>query len=229
MRPYANGVYHDFAWRGWWDFGTGALGDMACHTFNMPYMGLDLADPTSIQATCTGHNGDTYPQSSQIEFQFPSNEWRGECKVVWYDGGNLPSTDLLLGLAEFKLSGKTPRGAIIVGEKGSLYSWGDYAQEWMLLPEGEHGNVPDIEYEKSPGHFTEFHQAITGEREAARSNIQDYSGRLTETILLGNLAVWAAATGEGPKIEWDAANLEATNAPEVSHIIRRDYRDGYSV
>ena len=99
-------------------------------------MGLDLADPTSIQATCTGHNGDTYPQSSQIEFHFPSNEWRGDCKVVWYDGGNLPSTDLLLGLSEFKLSGKTARGAIIVGEKGSLYSWGDYAQEWMLLPEG---------------------------------------------------------------------------------------------
>jgi predicted dehydrogenase len=230
MRPYADGVYHPFAWRGWWDFGTGALGDMACHTFNMPFMGLGLANPTTIQATCSGHNKDSYPQSSQIEFLFPSNDWRGECKVVWYDGGNLPSTDLLLGsMDEFKKSGRTPSGAVIVGEKGSLYSWGDYGENWMLLPEGEHTNVPDVEFEKSPGHFTEFHQSITGERKRAMSNIDGYSGPLTETILLGNLAVWTAADGQGKKIEWDAEKLEATNAPEVADIIRRDYREGWSV
>lgn len=229
MRPYAKGAYHDFAWRGWWDFGTGALGDMACHTFNMPFMALDLADPTSIQATCSGHNRDSYPQSSQIDFEFPANDWRGACKVVWYDGGNLPSTDLLLGLTEYKKTGRSPSGAVIVGEKGSLYSWGDYGEDWMLLPDGEHTNVPDVEFEKSPGHFTEFHQAITGEREKAVSNIQDYSGRLTETILLGNLAVWTAADGQGKKIAWNAETLEATNAPEVATIIRREYRSGYSV
>ena len=70
-RPYANG-YHPFAWRGWWDFGTGALGDMACHTVNMPYMALDLRDPISIQAECSGHNRDSYPKWSIITFEFPA-------------------------------------------------------------------------------------------------------------------------------------------------------------
>ncbi len=93
MRPYAKGAYHDFAWRGWWDFGTGALGDMACHTFNMPYMGLDLKDPVAIQATCSGHNRDSYPQSSEITFEFPANDWRGPVMVKWYDGGNLPPNE----------------------------------------------------------------------------------------------------------------------------------------
>jgi len=230
MRPYAKGAYHDFAWRGWWDFGTGALGDMACHTFNMPFMALDLADPTTIQATCSGHNRDSYPQSSEIQFDFPANDWRGACKVVWYDGGNVPSTDLLLGsLDAYKLTGKSPRGAVIVGEKGSLYSWGDYGENWMLLPEGEHTNVPDVEFEKSPGHFTEFHQSITGERDRAVSNIEGYSGRLTETILLGTLAVWTAADGQGKKIEWDAATLTATNAPEVMNVVHREYRKGWTL
>lgn len=232
MRPYAKGAYHDFAWRGWWDFGTGALGDMACHTFNMPFMALGLANPTSIQANCTGHNRDSYPQSSTINFMFPANDWRGECKVVWYDGGdgtNVPPIELLPGIAEFKKSGRTPSGAIIVGEKGTLYSWGDYGENWMLLPEGEHTNVPDVEFEKSPGHFTEFHQSITGERKRAMSNIEGYSGPLTETILLGNLAVWAAADGQGKLIEWDAEKLEATNAPEVAGVVRREYREGFTV
>lgn len=88
----------------------------------------------------------------------------------------------------------------------------------MLLPEGEN-EVPDLDYEESPGHFTEFHQSITGERKRATSNFENYAGPLTETILLGNLAVWAAADGEGKKIEWDAEKLEPTNAPEVAHVV----------
>jgi predicted dehydrogenase len=229
LRPYAEGVYHDFAWRGWWDFGTGALGDMACHTFNMPYMGLDLADPVSIQATCTGHNGDSYPQKSEITFEFPSNEQRGPVKVVWYDGGNLPSADLIFG-KEFKGGGKSPRGAIIKGDKATLYSWNDYAEEFVMYDtDGNEMKPPEVAYEKSPGHFTEFHQSITGERKRATSNFEGYAGKLTETILLGNLAVWMAATGEGPKVEWNAADLTSPNHPIVASIVKRDYRDGWEV
>ncbi len=229
MRPFAKGAYHDFAWRGWWDFGTGALGDMACHTFNMPYMGLDLKDPVSVQATCTGHNGDSYPQSAEITFEFPAIDWRGPVLVKWYDGGNLPPTSLIHG-RELKKSGRSPSGAIIKGDKATLYSWGDYADEFVMIdPDGNDVPLPQVEFEESPGHYEEFHQSITGERRRAVSNFEDYSGKLTETILLGNLGVWAAASGEGKKVLWDAAKLEATNAPEVAKVIRREYRDGYEV
>lgn len=224
-RPYAPG-YHPFSWRGWWDFGTGALGDMACHTVNMPFMGLDLANPTSVQAESSGHNRDSYPQSSKIRFEFPANGNRPAIPMTWYDGGNMPSEELLLGHG-FKRNDKgevNPSGAIIVGDQGTLYSWGDYGPDWVLLPTGE-VNEPAVEFERSPGHFTEYHQAITGERKQATSNFADYAGPLTETILLGNLAVWA----DGKKIEWDAKNLVATNAPDVAKIIKPDYRDGYTL
>ena len=86
QRPYGPG-YHPFAWRGWWDFGTGALGDMACHTMNMPYAGLDLRDPISVQAETSGHNGDSFPKWSIITYEFPATDTRGPIKMVWYDGG----------------------------------------------------------------------------------------------------------------------------------------------
>lgn len=218
-RPYADG-YHPFAWRGWWDFGTGALGDMACHTFNMPFAGLNLANPKTIQAWCSGHNQDSYPQSSKIRFEFASPSGDGLIPVWWYDGGNKPDESLLNG-QKFKHAS----GAIIVGEDLVMYSPQDYADQWFLIDkEGKDVPAPKVEYEKSPGHFTEFHQAILGDRDQAMSNFANYAGPLTETILLGNLAVYAAASGESKKIEWDAEKLVATNAPEVAKIVNKDYR-----
>ncbi len=222
-------LYHPFKWRGWWDFGTGALGDMACHTFNMPFMGVGLKDPSSIQAWTTGHDGYGYPQKSKIKFEFPANDWRGAVDVWWYDGGNLPEESLLNGYG-FKGGGKTPRGAIIVCEGGTLYSWNDYGGEFAILDEkGKEQPKPKVEFETSPGHFTEWHQSIIGERKRATSNFEEYAGPLTETILLGNLAVWAAkdANVPGKKIEWDAKNLVATNAPEVMHIVNKQYRGNW--
>jgi predicted dehydrogenase len=226
MRPYAPTAYHDFRWRGWWDFGTGALGDMACHTFNMPYMGLGLADPVSIQAWTTGHNMDSYPQKSKIKYEFPANDTRAAIPVWWYDGGNEPDEAVLNG-QKFKRNNKGEvQGAIIVAEKGVLYSPGDYGEGMVLIgPDGADMEAPEIEFEQSPGHFTEFHQSITGERKRATANFEGYAGKLTETILLGNLAVWAAAEGEGKKIEWNAEKLEATNAPEVANVVHRHYRE----
>jgi len=212
-RPYGAG-YHPFAWRGWWDFGTGALGDMACHTANLPYMALDLYGPTSIEAEHSGHNKVSYPKWSVIKFEFPANDWRGPVTMYWYDGGKLPDRALVEGK---ELSDS---GSLIVGEAGTLFSPNDYGARWELLGDVEE---PEVDYVRSPGHFTEWVEAIQG-GDPARSNFADYASGLTETILLGNLAIWA-----DKKVEWDAENLKATNAPEVESLIRPQYRDGYSI
>ncbi|WP_437222017.1 Gfo/Idh/MocA family oxidoreductase [Planctomicrobium sp. SH661] len=221
-RPYAEG-YHPFAWRGYWDFGTGALGDMACHTFNMPFAGLNLANPKSIEATCTGHNMDSFPQASKIAFEFAHPSGEGILPVWWYDGGNLPDESLLNG-QKFRSKG----GAIIVGEDLTMYSSGDYGDQWILIDkDGKEVPNPEIDLEKSPGHFTEFHQAVTGERKKATSNFAEYAGPLTETILLGNLAIADAAKGSSRKLLWDAEKLEVTNAPELSSLVNKPYRNHY--
>jgi predicted dehydrogenase len=221
VRPYAVG-YHPFAWRGWWDFGTGALGDMACHTVNMPFMALDLRDPTGVQATTSGHNRDSYPKRSMITYDFPANGNRPALKMVWYDGGNKPPTELFDG------EQVADSGVLLVGDKGKLYAPGDYSERDYKLLGG--ASEPKVEIEESPGHFPEFARAIKGGK-PARSNFPDYSGPLTETILLGNLAVWAAPEADSPgkKIEWDAKNLKPTNAPEVESIVTPVYREGYKL
>ncbi|MBC8870790.1 MAG: Gfo/Idh/MocA family oxidoreductase [Planctomycetes bacterium] len=224
MRPFKGGVYHPFKWRGWWDFGTGALGDMACHTLNMCFAALSLQDPISVQANTSGHNKETYPAWSVITFEYPANDKRGPVTLTWYDGGKLPPEELIKGSKEQRISRS---GALMVGSKGTIYAPGDYADRAELIGQG---GLPDVEYERSPGHFDEWIRAIK-EGKPAMSNFPDYAGPLTETILLGNLAVWAAPEAEqtGKKIEWDAKNLVATNAPEVMPIVKKDYRKGWEL
>jgi len=219
-RPYGPG-YHDFAWRGWWDFGTGALGDMACHTVNMPNMALDLRNPTSVQAETTGHNKDSYPSKSTITFEFPANDWRPALKMVWYDGGRLPSRELLRGRKP------TISGSLIIGDKASMYAKGDYAEQGIEFIGDV--SVPEVKFVESPGHVEEWIRAIRG-GEPAMSNFADFAGPLTETILLGNLAVWAAdKEGLGPKVEWDAKNLKSTNVTGLETIVKPVYREGYTL
>jgi predicted dehydrogenase len=220
-RPYAPG-YHPHAWRGWWDFGSGALGDMACHTVNMPYMALDLRDPTSVQAETSGHNRDSYPKWSIIKYDFPANGNRPALVMTWYDGGHKPAPELFDGQTISKT------GVLMIGEKGKLIAPGDYCEFGYKLFAG--GTDMKVEYEQSPGHFTEFAKAVKG-GPPARSNFANYAGPLTETILLGNLAVWAApeAGSQGKKIEWDAKNLKPTNAPEVESVVTPTYRAGYQL
>ncbi|MCA9188043.1 MAG: Gfo/Idh/MocA family oxidoreductase [Pirellulaceae bacterium] len=214
FRPFHAETYHPFNWRGYWDFGTGALGDMACHTFNMPFMGLELRDPTSVQARTSGHNGDTYPGWSVIDFEFPARGDRAALKMTWYDGGERPGTDILGDIKP------ADSGLMIIGSEGKLYSPNDYGAEYDLIGVEE---PKDIEFNKSPGHFNEFIMGIKGEYKPV-SNFPDYAGPLTETILLGNLAVWS-----GKRVNWDAQGLKAENAPELDKIIHREYRDGFSV
>ncbi len=195
---------------------------MACHTVNMPFMALDLRDPTAVVAETSGHNRDSYPKWSIIAYDFPANESRPGLKMVWYDGGKKPPTELFEG------EPVSDTGALIIGENGKLFAPGDYCENGFKILGGP--TAPEVEFEESPGHFQEFARAIKG-GPAARSNFADYSGPLTETILLGNLAVWAApeAGSPGKKIEWDSKNLKATNAPEVDVVVTPTYREGYKL
>lgn len=216
---------HPFKWRGYWEFGTGALGDMACHTVNMPYMALKLRDPSSVEAVTSGHNGITYPKWSTITFDFPELNGRPACKLFWYDGGKMPDNALLDGVPRNGEGKVADSGCLLVGDKGRLYSSSDYGASFHLLPEDQYKDYsgPAETIPRSPGHFKEFADAIKGGPEPM-SNFPNYAGPLTETILLGNLSVWA-----GKKIDWDAKNMVAKNAPEVAEIIKPSYREGYSL
>jgi len=215
-------LYHPFEWRGWLDFGTGALGDMACHTMNMHVMALDLYDPQSIVAEQEGMiENETYPKSTKITYQFGE---RGEgnklcpLKLTWYDGGNLPPEELLMG-EKMKSS-----GVVLVGDEGNFYTPDDYGAEYILLPKDKFNDFkkPEQSLPRSPGHFEEFVVACKG-GDPAMSNF-NYASRLTETTLLGNAAIRA-----GKKLEWDAKKMEFTNAPEANQFLSRDYRDGWSL
>jgi predicted dehydrogenase len=212
-RPFGTG-YHPFMWRSWWDFGTGSLGDMGCHSMNLPFMALDLRDPSTVEAETSGHNKESFPKSSIVRYSFPERNRRPALTLTWYDGGNRPPVELFAG------EKMAPTGCLIVGDKGKLHAINDYVSDYKLL-----GNIgePNVEVTVSPGHFEEFVRSVRGEK-AAMSNIVDYAGPLTETVLLGNLAIWA-----GKKIEWDAAKMKATNAPELEPLIRPTYRKGYSL
>ena len=135
MRPYKAGVYHSFKWRGWVDFGTGALGDMACHTTNMPVMALKLWDPIAVTAVKNPgiFEGETYPASSSLLFEFPEREGLPACKFHWYDGGELPREELLSQLpkrfqekvARQREGGGKTSGALVVGSTGMVFSEND--------------------------------------------------------------------------------------------------------
>ena len=235
-RPYADG-YDPFSWRGWWDFGTGALGDMACHTVNMPYMALNLRDPVSIQAETSGHNKDSYPKWSKIVFDYPALDGRAAVKFFWYDGGKRPEGELLeqiKALTDKDQAGNiiiSSSGCLVKGDKGILYAPSNYCETPVKLSKGL--DAPEVKFEHSPGHFEEWIRAIktigTADYKPAMSNFPTYAGRLTETILLGNLAVWVADKGKGEKVEWDAKNMRSPNTPGLESIIKPTYRPGYTL
>ncbi len=209
---------------------------MACHSVNMPYLALKLRDPVAIQAETSGHDGDGYPQWSIINFDFPAISGRPAVKLFWYDGGKRPGKEVIgdmsgLFKAEIEAARKSgsdffASGCAVVGDQHTLFSPGDYATTRCALSGG--AALPEIKWTRSPGHFAEWVRAIRG-GEPAMSNFPNYSGRLTEIILLGNLAVWVAAACKGERVEWDAENLKSPNVAGLETVIKPPYRPGYTL
>ncbi len=235
-RPYVAGVYTPFKWRGWLDFGTGALGDMACHTANMAVMALELFDPIAVDVKLTSGivQNESYPKYSVLEYYFPERTTvmfkQGvklpACKMTWYDGQQYPPKELLQG------EKRSDSGLLLVGEQGTLYSPNDYGARHMLLPHDKFKNFkpPEPTLPRTHGmgdddarHLQEWAAACRDPKKPAMSNY-NYSSRLTETMLLGNLALRA-----GGRIEWDAEKQVVTNLPAANKFVRREYRHGYTI
>ena len=271
MRPYKKGVYEPFNWRGWLDFGTGALGDMACHTVNMTFRGLNLGYPTEIEATALGGmNNQTYPLGSKIRFQFPARKTKipaahtsffhrhdtleqAPVTLWWYDGGrpaaepntrgghdgsNKPPQELTADIAE--MLGEIPgSGALLIGDKGTIFSPDDYGEQFFVKLNGE---KKFTHFKKSPAvalipqrlprnPFTgdndrrqhlEWIAAIkAGQPEMCYSRFA-IGAALTEIMLLGCVSLRA-----GQKIEWDGPNMRATNCPAAAQFVKRDNRAGW--
>ena len=226
-RPYHN-AYHPFNWRGWWDYGTGALGDMACHTANMAFMALNLGYPESVSAENGPLNPETYPAWATVKFQFPSRGNLPPVDFYWYEG-KLPNGEKNLPPKELFHGNKPPgSGSLLVGDKGILYSPNDYGSKYTLLPEDnfEGFEKPSPSLPRNgrgdKGMKEEWVEAIKGGRPAV-SNF-NYAGLLTETILLGNIAMRS-----DKKLLWDGPNLRFTNSSAANQYIHKTYRDGWTL
>ncbi len=241
-REYWPGLYHSFQWRGWWDFGSGALGDMACHQLTVPFVACGLRDPISVVAQTTGHDFDSFPASSVIKFEYAETSERPAITFWWYDRrGNRPPDEVF---SKWGITDVSASGVLVVGEKGAFYSSDDYCGNYEL--KGVEKVTVDYEKAENKGGndvnnmYELFRALAAGDPKICHSNFVDRAGPLTETILLGNLAVWAASKGGedgglgewGEKVQWDAKNLKVTNlasltTPGVADLIKPKVPEGY--
>ncbi len=222
FHPY-NEAYHPFKWRGWVDFGTGALGDMGCHILDVPYWALDMAKAPSvtISAEFSPFNGQAYPEKSIVTYEFPAHGSTGPVKLVWYDGGNMPPRPAELPADREMRKG----GQIWIGEKGVLMAE-SHGQSPRLIPEEKMEsfmeNRPEPTLWRSPGAFPEFIQACKG-GPACGSNFE-YSVPLTELVLLGCAAIRA-----GQPITYDMTAGQITSDRRFNSLLSRPYRKGWEI
>jgi predicted dehydrogenase len=221
MRPYVNRVYNPFVWRGWWDFGTGALGDIGCHSLDPVFRALKLGYPTSVEACCTLVNDETYPVASRVTYEFPARGDLVPVRLHWYDGGMKPPRPPELEDGRRWDTG----GALYIGDKGKMYGS-------RLLPESrqkEYGKPPR-KLERSPGHYEEWVIACKGGKPAG-SNFPDHAGVLAQVVLMGNIAIRPALKEKllATRLLWDAEQFKFTNMPEANQYITKEYRQGWAI
>lgn len=223
-RPY-HSAYLPTKWRGWWDFGTGALGDIACHYFDPVFRALKLGAPTSVEASSTRVNQETYPLGSMITFHFPARGEMAAVKLVWYDGGLRPPRPSAIKQGDVMGT----NGLMLVGDDDAVLmsDW----NSWRLYPEqrAKDYGAPPKKLPRSPGHHVEWIEACKG-GSTAGSNF-DWAGPMTETILLGNVALRSQLREEltRTRLNWDASKLAFTNDETANQFLRREYRNGWTV
>ncbi|MBE7501903.1 MAG: Gfo/Idh/MocA family oxidoreductase [Verrucomicrobiales bacterium] len=239
-RPF-HPAYLPFRWRGWWDFGTGALGDIGCHAFDPVFRALKLGAPLSVQASSTRVNEETYPLGSMVTYYFPARDrsiqannphvlglsgpGAGEVempplKLVWYDGGLRPPRPEQLPDGEMM----GDNGRMLVGERGFILGSNIYPASVRK----EAGEIPRT-LPRLNGHYRDWVEACKSGKPAG-SNF-DWAGPLAETVLLGNVAlrVQVRELLTRRKLEWDPVAFRFTNLPEANEFLRREYRQGWNL
>jgi predicted dehydrogenase len=225
VRPYNEG-YAPFAWRGWWDFGCGAIGDMACHIMDPAFWSLKLIDAPSYSVEVVrqeGMNDQTAPLKSVIRFQFPARGDMGPVAVYWHDGGLQP--DRHAGIPDDEKLGDGGNGSLYIGTDGYATA-GEYGGDARLLPAERMKDYkrPPKTIPRIPGEspYRNWLDACkTGE--AAVSNF-DYASRLTEVANFGNVALHA-----GRRLEWNVAEFRITNDPAANQLLTKEYRKGWEL
>ena len=217
-RPYLSKIYHSFNWRAWQDFSNGQLGDFGCHILDPVFMALKLTAPLTVRAEAPPINKEIWNKSSTVAYEFPGTEMTSGpvVKVTWYDGaGHFPSRKAL-GLPEsFNFPGS---GSILVGEKGMLLI--PHVAMPKLLPEEKFADVK-IPVIPSRDHYISWALACLGE-DTTTSHF-DFSGPLTEAILLGTIAV----RNPGAKLTWNTEKMELRGAPNAQDLLTKPYRSGW--
>jgi predicted dehydrogenase len=218
-RPY-NSAYCPFKWRGWWDFGCGALGDMGCHIMDAAFYALELGSPVRVEAETSPRDPESAPEWSIVTYHFPARGSRPPVKAVWYDGGKRPPRPAALEEGRDLMGGGN--GSYLVGEKGGFMA-DCYCGSARIFPESLmedfQGRRPEKTLPRSKGgHYQNWIQSCKEGGEPACSNF-DYAGPLTEMVLLGNLAVRT-----GMPIEWDGKRMRVTNYPEANRYVREAMR-----
>ncbi len=213
-------VYHNFAWRGWWDFGCGALGDMGCHIMDGANWSLKLGAPDTVELVSSLERvPEMAPQSSIVRYQFPARGEMPPCTMTWYDSGQKPTKPA-------EMEGELmSNGSLFIGDKGKIICE-TYGENPRLLPESLMKDfkkpAPTIPRVPENNPHLDWIRACKG-GPAACSNF-DVSGPFSETVLLGNLAIRL-----GKKLEWDSKNLRVKNMPEADILIHKHYRKGWTV
>jgi predicted dehydrogenase len=219
MRPY-NPAYHPFKWRGWWDFGTGALGDIGCHSLDPVFRALKLKYPTTIQAVSTLVNEETYPLASIVRYEFPARGEMPQVVLTWYDGGlrpmNIPELESGMQMGT--------GGTLFVGDKGKILN------DKILPATLRDSYIPPKPYiTPSPGHEEEWIAACKGGVSAGSDFA--WAGPLTETVLMGNIVLRKDLKEKlgSQVLHWDPEKFSFTNMPEADQFLHCEYRQGWSL
>jgi predicted dehydrogenase len=214
VRPFAVGRYHPAQWRKWWDFGQGTLGDMGCHFMDLPFWALDLKHPTYVEAEGPAVHAETAPLGLIVRYKFPARGKMPALNFTWYDGDSIPK----------EIAGERvpANGVMFIGTGGKMFA--DYGKYKLFFPADKFTNFkpPAQTIPESIGHHREWLKAC---RDGSPTTCNfDYSGALSESVLLGNVAY---RSGKG--FQWDGPNLKIINCPEAEKFLDKEYRAGWEV